>query len=65
VNNTTGTLSTPATLIGNSSGAIATALTETAPDVKKFSGDLLYIENSANISRSAVETQQVKLTLRF
>jgi hypothetical protein len=65
VNNTTGTLSTPATLIGNSSGAIATALTETAPDVKKFSGDLLYIENSANISRSTVETQQVKLTLRF
>jgi len=65
VNNTTGTLSTPATLIGNTSGAIATALTETAPDVKKFSGDLLYIENSANISRSAVETQQVKLTLRF
>jgi len=65
VNNTTGTLLTPATLIGNSSGAIATALTETAPDVKKFSGDLLYIENSANISRSSVETQQVKLTLRF
>ena len=65
VNNTTGTLSTPATLVGNTSGAIATALTETAPEVKKFSGDLIYIENSANISRSAIETQQVKLTLRF
>jgi len=65
INNTTGTLTTPATIIGNTSGAIGTALSQTAPDVKKFSGDLLYIENSANISRSTVETQQVKLTLRF
>ncbi len=65
INNTTGTLTAPATIIGNTSGAITTALSLTAPDVKKFSGDLLYIENSANISRSTVETQQVKLTLRF
>lgn len=65
VNNTTGTLTTPATLIGANSGAIATVLSETQPDVKKFSGDLLYIENSANISRTTTETQQIKLTLRF
>lgn len=65
INNTTGTLTAPATIIGNTSGAITTVLSLTAPDVKKFSGDLLYIENSANISRSTVETQQVKLTLRF
>ena len=65
VNNVDGTLTTPATVIGNTSGAITTILTRTDPDVKKFSGDLLYIENSSNISRTTVETQQVKLTLRF
>jgi hypothetical protein len=65
VNNTTGSLTTPATIVGNTSGAITSVLSQTAPEIKKFSGDLLYIENSANISRSTVETQQVKLTLRF
>jgi hypothetical protein len=65
VNNVVGSLSLPATIIGNTSGAITTVLTETAPEVKKFSGRLLYIENSSNISRSTAETQQIKLTLRF
>jgi hypothetical protein len=65
LNNTTGSMVTPATVIGNTSGAIATVLSETVSELKKFSGDLLYIENSANITRTATETQQIKLTLRF
>lgn len=65
VNNINGTLATPATIIGNTSGAVTTVLSRTDPDIKKFSGELLYIENSSNISRTTVETQQVKLTLRF
>lgn len=65
VNNLNGSISPPATLIGANSGAIATVLSASDPDVKKFSGDLLYIENTSRITRTATEVQQVKLTLRF
>lgn len=65
VNNVNGTVTAPASLIGNTSGAIATILSINEPDIKRYSGDLLYIENTSIITRSQTETQQVKLTLRF
>lgn len=65
LNNTNGSLTVPATIIGANSGAIATVLEVTESEIKKFSGDLLYIENTANVTRSATETQQIKITLRF
>jgi hypothetical protein len=65
LNNTFGSISAPATLTGATSGAIATVLLVTTPDIKKYTGDLLYIENNLKIERTVEETQQFKLTLRF
>lgn len=65
LNNLIGTVNSPATITGVTSGAIATVLSVTAPDLKLYSGDLLYIENREEIVRSLVEAQQLKLTLRF
>ena len=65
LNNVSGTLTTPATLIGATSGAIATATAVSNPDVKTYSGDLLYIDNTAQIVRNSAQTEQLKLTLRF
>jgi hypothetical protein len=65
VNNIAGTFTTPASLIGNTSGATASIILVTEPSVKRYSGDLLYIQNSAKTIRSPTETQQLKLTLRF
>ena len=65
VNNIAGTVTPPQTLIGETSGAIATIVSIEESDLKKYSGDLLYIENTAEITRDPTETQQIKLTLRF
>lgn len=65
VNNIVGTVNPPQTLIGDTSGAIATIVSIEESDLKRYSGDLLYIENTAEISRDPTETQQIKLTLRF
>lgn len=65
VNRVIGTFGTAPTLSGSTSGAIATILTTEESVVKRYSGDLLYIENSSIVTRSETETQQIKLTLRF
>ena len=65
LNNTTGSVAAPATIYGNTTGATATILSIEESDIKKFSGELLYIENEPQIIRSSIETQQIKLTLRF
>lgn len=65
VNNIIGTFTPPVSLVGATSGAIATIVSVEEPDLKKYSGDLLYIENTAEIPRDPTETQQLKLTLRF
>lgn len=67
VNNIKGsftTASTP-TLRGDSSGAQAQIILASDPEIKRYSGDLLYLDNSEKITRSLTETQQLKLTLRF
>ena len=65
VNDIVGTFGTAPTLSGDTSGALASILLVEDPLVKRYSGDLLYIENSSVITRSSSETQQIKLTLRF
>lgn len=65
LNNETGSIVAPTTIIGANSGAIATVLLVTDAAIKKYSGDLLYIENNSKITRHPTETQQFKLTLRF
>jgi hypothetical protein len=65
LNNLTGSVTAPATIYGNTTGATATILSIDESDIKKFSGQLLYIDNSAKITRDSSETQQIKLTLRF
>lgn len=63
--NTTGSVTAPATFIGNSSSALATVLTITNSSLEPYSGQLLYIDNTSEITRSSTETQQLKLTMRF
>lgn len=65
VTNSDGSFTVPASLVGSDSGAIATILSVEEPSVKRYSGDLLYIDNREKIVRSATETQQIKLVLRF
>lgn len=65
VTNIVGTFNPADTLIGYSSSAASSILLIDEPDVKKYSGDLLYIENTSVITRTETETQQIKLTLRF
>ena len=65
LNNINGAVTTPATITGAITGATAAILSVTEPDVKRYSGDLLYIDNTTKIVRTLEETEQLKLTLRF
>lgn len=65
LNNIVGTIEAPSTIVGSVSGAVSTVLTITEPEIKQYTGDVLYIENRSEIVRSLVEAQQLKLTLRF
>lgn len=75
LNNIIGDIATGATIKGcrfsnekgifQETGAAAVILSSEESTLKKYTGDLLYIENNSIITRSETETQQVKLTLRF
>jgi hypothetical protein len=65
LNNLTGSVEPPAAITGATSGAVATILTIAEPDVKRYTGEALYIENRSEVVRSLIESQQLKLTLRF
>jgi hypothetical protein len=65
LNNLVGSIEPPVTITGATSGAVATILTITEPDIKLYTGEVLYIENRSEVVRSLIESQQLKLTLRF
>lgn len=65
VTNLKGSVSIPASIVGSESGAIATVLSVEEPQIKQYSGDLLYLDNREKVVRSPFETQQIKIVLRF
>lgn len=60
-----GIINTSNTIIGSNSGAVATLLNYKMPDIVKGSGQVLYLENTLPISRSNVQSEMVKLILKF
>lgn len=60
-----GTLNTSNTIIGQSSGATANLLSYYRPDLVVGSGEVLYIENESPITRSASQTETIKIILQF
>lgn len=63
LNNISGTATPPATISSNTQSATIIKIEE--PTIKRYSGELLYIDNSDVVNRTLTETQQLKLTLRF
>ena len=59
--------STVNTVTGNSSGASATVVANgvTSPDMKPYSGDILYIENRTNVTRATNQIEDFKIVLEF
>jgi hypothetical protein len=60
-----GTFTTSETITGNSSSTSATVGTITYGDLKKYSGDVIYIENRPAISRSSDQIEDIKLVVKF
>jgi hypothetical protein len=63
INNVRGTPTVGATLVGSTATAAILGVEE--PDIKLFTGDVLYIENRAKIVRDVDQTEQIRLVLSF
>ena len=60
-----GTFAAAETITGNSSSTSATVTSITYGDLKKYSGDVIYIENRPSISRSSDQIEDIKLVIKF
>ena len=64
-----GNVSTPgtATTVGNALVQLGQSFVEgvASPEIKKYSGDMLYIDNRAAIQRSANQKEDIKIVLEF
>lgn len=60
-----GALNTGNTLVGATSQATANLLFHYPPDLLVGSGEILYVENESAITRSASQTETVKIILQF
>lgn len=60
-----GEFSNTETLEGDSSGATAVINGISLPELQKFSGDVLYLENRSAISRDSSQTEDYKYVIRF
>lgn len=60
-----GTLNTGNTLVGNTSGAVATLLFTYPPDLTRGSGEVIYVENLNPVTRSNNQSETVKIILKF
>lgn len=65
INNITGTYTASQLIRGADSGAITTILDITESQIKKFTGDVLYISNRKNVTRNQNQVEQVKIVLTF
>ena len=52
-------------IVGSNSGATATVIVVEPSELKPYTGELLYIQNSSEITRDPTEYQQFKIVLRF
>jgi len=53
------------TVVGGTSNVTATVVTNTPPALKPFSGIVIYNENREPISRSPLQTEDFKITVRY
>lgn len=60
-----GTLNTGNTITGETSGATATLMFAYPPDIVVGSGEVLYVENEAPITRSESQSEAIKIILQF
>jgi len=61
-----GVLNSGELIVGNTSLATANVTGSVVPDLVKYSGDIIYIENTANtISRSNTQSETIKIVLKF
>ena len=60
-----GTFETAETVTGNASTTTATVSSITYGDLKKYSGDLIYVENRPAIARSSDQIEDIKLVVKF
>lgn len=65
VNDGTINVSNSFSITGANSGAYATVISVSDPELKKYSGELLYINNTSAINRDPDEHQQFKIVLKF
>jgi len=65
INNITGPYSASELIRGESSGAITTILEIEPSEIRKYSGDVLYINNRTNVTRNQSQIEQVKIVLTF
>lgn len=63
VNNITGSFTENQAIKG--SGKVITAFSITEPQIQKYTGEILYINNTAGITRDPNQAEQLKLTLSF
>lgn len=52
-------------IVGATSGAIANLQSIREPDLVRYSGEVIYIENIDPVSRSNTQTEQIKVVLKF
>ena len=59
--------STVNSITGNTSGATAVIVANgvSDPDMKPYSGDILYIENRTNVTRATNQIEDFKIVLEF
>ena len=69
INTSFGTVSNPgtATTVGNALVQLGQNFIEgvASPEIKKYSGEILYIDNRASIQRSASQKEDIKIVLEF
>ena len=65
INNITGSYSPSQIIKGLTSGAITTVLEILPSEIKKYSGDVLYISNRKNVARNQSQIEQIKIVLTF
>ena len=65
LNNVSGHLQNNAVLFGTVMTSPVKAISIQTPDVKPFTGDILYINNRAPVQRALGQTEQIRIVLQF
>lgn len=65
INNITGTPASEQIIKGDTSGTTTTILAVANSEIKLYTGDMLYVDNRKNVTRSVNQIEQVKVVLTF